>query len=141
MAMRDFAWSRTLGINLFLTGVTEADISIAAIAARAESPATLSGATLTAPDVLLEIPAGLRGGGGHSDYLECEDTANHSTSRSFDADGHSLNILISSEPATRPSPNELSVEFTSKARSNSQPRLEVTVMERSENTLGPFPAS
>ena len=40
--------------------------------------------------VALGIPAGLRGGGSHGDYLECEDITTPATCRTFDADGHPL---------------------------------------------------
>lgn len=143
MAMRDFDWSRTLGINFFITGVTEAKVSVATIAGRAESPATLSGATLVAGDISLSLPAGMRGGGGHGDYLECEHIALPSTCRSFDADGHILGLGAPGkiEVANASAANELRVQFAPRPHSELQPRLEVVVMERSENTLGPFPAS
>ena len=143
MAMRDFAWSRTLGINFFITGVLECKISIGSITGRAEHPATLTGATFTAGDVSLRIPAGLRGGGGQSDYLECHNIADPSSCRTFNADGHSLDLLAvgaGNSFATNSSAYELSLKYPPGPSSDSQPRLEVTVMEQSENTLGPFPA-
>lgn len=140
MAMRDFAWSRTLGINFFITGVLKCNISIGTIAGRAEHPATLTRATFTAGDVSLSIPS-LRGGGGKSDYLECQNIADPSTCRVFDADGHSLNhsaVDVGTESVTESSDHELSLKYP--PGTNSRPRLEVTVMEHSQNTLGPFPA-
>jgi hypothetical protein len=139
MAMRAFGWARTLGINFFITGVTQANISIGVIAGRAESPATLKGATLTAGDVSLVVPAGLRGGGGHSDYIECESIANASSCRSFDADGHPLDgsvaVVDSGAVFAEATSDVLSVQFNA---GGIRPRLEVTVMERSDGVLGPF---
>jgi hypothetical protein len=140
MAMRDFGWSSTLGINFFITGVTKANISIGNIEGRAESPATLTArATLVARGLSLAIPTGLRGGGGHSDYIECEDIANATSCLSFDADGHALDIAAADSKGaaiTVAEPDGLSVEF--KAASTLRPRLEVTVMERNDEKLGPF---
>ena len=138
MAMRNFQWRRSLGINFFITGVTQANISIGAITGRAESPATLASAILQTGAVKLRIPA-LRGGGGHCDYVECEDVANATTCTTFDADGHILSSVgadAMGEYVAAWETDAMSVEFASPSP---QPRLEVTVMERNDDKLGPFP--
>lgn len=138
MAMRDFKWASTLGVNFFITGVTQANISIGVLAGRAESRATLAGATLTAGDISLAVPPGLRGGGGQSDYIECKNIADPSTCRSFDANGHGLGVPAAVSGANAESDDALSVQFTA---GSVRPRLEVTVMERSDDVLGPFAAN
>ena len=148
MAMRDFHWEEVLGINFFLTGVTAAQVAITSIEARRDYAATVQHATLSVGGVALAchpggvalgIPVGLRGGGSHGDYLECEDITTPATCRTFDADGHALEApRPTASCADALGAGTVSVGFGAAEPGGHRPRLEVTMVERSAEPLGPF---
>ena len=122
MAMRNFAWSATMGVNFYLTNTpsTGTTVFIGSLFALKQFPTwtsgntTGTGAKLIVDGTELSVPS-LRGGtpagivhptpgtsnpdahpppiaSMQSDYIECADVTNASSCRAFDANGFALNI-------------------------------------------------
>ena len=168
-SVKAFSWDAVTSVNLLVTGTMSSTFTIKALTALAESPAITRDLSLELDGVLLRLPNGLRGapcGDTHcSDYVECVDVSVPTSCRSFDANngllhgavnltgsdaaGDMANVStrqhmqqVQADRASRSPIATAHVRFlqTSFIGTSTQPRLELSLIERSSTSLGPFPA-
>ena len=167
MAMRAFEWRRTLALNVFLTNAKAATVFIGGVEALLESPAMFApGTTVSVAHTVLALPAGLRGSAcaaqvaanatnvtGCADYVECSDVHDASSCRAYDANNWPLALDATRGAVPRGSaPGQGNTELVHGAidvtfspsgggGSGGGARAEITVVERSAETMGPFPTT
>ena len=142
MAMRNFDYSGVVGINMYVTGVRAACIFIGAVEALQETPAVLRSLQLRVggpAGQVLSVHTALQS--SPPDYVECEDIANASSCRAFNANGFALPTVLDVSSAAAPGTNigagadlGIDVKFSLEGTA----RAEVTLVEKSTELLGPF---
>ena len=134
MAMRDFDWAQTLGLNFWMTGATHATVYVGTVRALTELPVGLSQARVqvngqvfsanTSTTPLRSVPP---------DYIECADMTNVSSCRAFDANNFALADTAHAYTAGSPAaPGLITVTATLDAPA------EIALFEREAAVLGPF---
>ena len=154
--MRDFIWSRTLAVNIFLTNTPPSGttIYIGSLHALAEEGGTtgyagLAGATLTVGGSELSVPT-LRGGtpagclitSMRADYIECKDAKKASSCQVFDANNLIRNHTVTTV-ATRSSTGDtaagpIAVRYLPGAKSSARVAVSLFEWAGDSDRLGPF---